>query len=137
MNDTNFELDLMSDVRIGYAVRENGSFRAVSTEMTLDDGEVFYDELPQWVIDLLSNQAELNRLSGIENEWRNSEINVIANQLMAIEEADAAIEEGLEPPSDLLFGTRNQWLSYRTKVRAWKEGNVDFPDKSKRPTRPK
>jgi len=67
----------------------------------------------------------------IEDAWRNAEIAVIGNQLMAIEEAEA----GEEVP-DLMPGTRAQWLAYRTKVRAWKEGHVDFPDASKRPVRP-
>ena len=68
----------------------------------------------------------------VEDLWRNSEISVIANQLMAIEEAEASGEE----VPDLLPGTRTQWLSYRTKVRAWKEGNIDFPDSTRRPLRP-
>ena len=67
----------------------------------------------------------------VENDWRDSEIYLISNQLMAIEEYEA----GGEVP-DLLPGTRTQWLAYRTKVRAWKEGNVLFPDSSKRPIRP-
>lgn len=67
----------------------------------------------------------------VEDAWRNSEISVIADQLMAIEEAEA----GEEVP-DLLPGTRAQWLSYRTKVRAWKDGHVDFPNALMRPTRP-
>jgi hypothetical protein len=67
----------------------------------------------------------------IEDAWRNSEINLIANQLMAIEEYEA----GGEVP-DLLPGTRTQWLAYRTKVRAWKEGHIDFPNELKRPVRP-
>lgn len=76
------------------------------------------------------------RLKAVEDAWRDAELVVIANQLLAIEEAAAAEEEGEEPPADLLPGTRNQWLSYRTKVRAWKTGNTDFPDMTKRPVRP-
>lgn len=67
----------------------------------------------------------------VEDAWRNAEISFIANQLMAIEEAEA----GEEVP-DLLPGTRAQWLSYRTKVRAWKEGGLYFPDSAYRPVRP-
>ena len=66
-----------------------------------------------------------------ENAWRTSEINTIANQLMAIEEDEAGSGDAKPLP-----GTRAQWLVYRTKVRAWKEGNLDFPDQAKRPVMP-
>lgn len=72
-----------------------------------------------------------------ENQWREVELVTIANQLLAIEEAEAAAEEGEPPPPDLLPGTRNQWLAYRTKVRAWKESNLVFPNSLFRPERPK
>lgn len=71
------------------------------------------------------------KLSSIENNWRNAEIQIISNQLMAIEEAEAG-SDGAEP----LPGTRTEWLMYRTKVRAWKDGNDDFPDQAKRPVMP-
>lgn len=77
-----------------------------------------------------------SRLISVENQWREAQLAIIANQLLAIEEAEAAAEEGVDPPADLLPGTRNQWLAYRTKVRAWKEGNVNFPDSAKRPVQP-
>ena len=67
----------------------------------------------------------------IENEWRITELLVIARQLEAIEE-----DEVDETPDDLLPGTRKQWLGYRGKVTAWKEGYPDFPDSTKRPQRP-
>lgn len=62
----------------------------------------------------------------VEDEWRLSEITFIADQLLAIEDDDPTA----------LPGTDRQWRDYRTKVRAWKEGHVDFPDESKRPVRP-
>lgn len=71
-----------------------------------------------------------------ENQWREVELVTIANQLLAVEEAEAAAEEGEDPPPDLLHGTRNQWLSYRTKVRSWSEGNPEFPGVLLRPGRP-
>jgi len=77
------------------------------------------------------------QLVAIENTWRENEILAIGNQLLAIEEAEAAAEEGEDPPADLLPGTRNQWLAYRTKVRAWKESNLVFPNSLFRPARPK
>lgn len=121
---------------LGYAVKPNGSWRAVSAEMELEEDETFYKSIPEWAIQMEEDRIERARLVTIENAWRDKEINVIANQLMAIEEAESALEEGLDPPDDLMSGTRSQWLSYRTKVRAWKEGNVDFPDANKRPVRP-
>ena len=66
-----------------------------------------------------------------EDAWRESELEVIADQLQAIEEAEAG-----EPPADLLPGTRAQWLAYRGKVRNWKEGAEHFPDFNYRATRP-
>lgn len=71
------------------------------------------------------------KLSNVESIWRETEIQVIGNQLMAIEEAEAGSENAHPLP-----GTRSQWLIYRTKVRAWKDGNDDFPDLLKRPNRP-
>ncbi|WP_124376592.1 hypothetical protein [Pseudomonas synxantha] len=71
------------------------------------------------------------KLLAIENAWRDSEIQAVSNQLMAIEEAEAGSDDA-EP----LPGTRAEWLIYRTKVRAWKDGNIEFPDEMKRPARP-
>lgn len=77
-----------------------------------------------------------SQLRAVEDAWRETQLVIIANQLLAIEEAEAAAEEGEDPPEDLLPGTRNQWLSYRTKVRAWKVGNVNFPNSALRPVQP-
>jgi len=52
-------------------------------------------------------------------------------QLEAIKEAEAD-----EPPSDLLSGTRKQWLKYRGQLSNWKEGAEFFPDQTHRPIRP-
>ena len=70
-------------------------------------------------------------LKEVEDVWREAELIVIANQLDALEEAEAG-----EVPEDLLPGTRTQWLSYRGKVRNWVDGKGDFPDITKRPVRP-
>lgn len=61
-----------------------------------------------------------------EDAWRVAELAVIADQLLAIEDEDPAA----------LPGTETQWRAYRTKVRAWKEGGVGFPDAALRPVRP-
>lgn len=70
-------------------------------------------------------------LAALEGHWRTGEQVIIANQLDAIEEADAG-----GTPKDLRPGTRVQWLAYRGEVRNWVEGEGDFPDSSKRPARP-
>jgi len=62
----------------------------------------------------------------VEDSWRAAEAAFIADQLLAIEDDDPAA----------LPGTDRQWRDYRIKVRAWKEGHPDFPDATKRPTRP-
>jgi hypothetical protein len=62
----------------------------------------------------------------VEEAWRVDEMADIADQLIAIEDGDPTA----------LPGTDLQWRAYRTKVRAWKEGAQDFPDPTKRPTRP-
>lgn len=66
-----------------------------------------------------------------ESAWRVTELPVVARQLEAIEEADADV-----PPADLLPGTRKQWLKYRGQVSNWTDTNAEFPDITKRPTRP-
>lgn len=71
-----------------------------------------------------------------EDLWRVAELVVIADQLLALEEAESSIENGEPVPEDLLPGTRSQWLSFRTKVRAWKVGAVNFPNSAFRPVRP-
>ena len=38
-----------------FAIRSDGSFRAVTPDMELVDGETRYDVLPQWVEDILAN----------------------------------------------------------------------------------
>lgn len=61
-----------------------------------------------------------------EVEWVNGELVIIADQLLAIEDDDPTV----------LPGTERDWRDYRIKVRAWKEGNVDFPNSDKRPVQP-
>lgn len=61
-----------------------------------------------------------------EDEWRLHEVAFIADQLLAIEDDDPTA----------LPGTDRQWRDYRIQVRAWKEGQADFPDATKRPVRP-
>lgn len=61
-----------------------------------------------------------------EGEWRSAEMDLIADQLLRIEDDDPT----------MLPGTATQWRAYRIKVRAWIEGAQYFPDSAYRPTRP-
>lgn len=70
--------------------------------------------------DLLSLQATE------EAVWQSYTLPLIADQLLALEDDDPTA----------LPGTEREWRDYRIQVRAWKEGNVNFPDKSMRPTPP-
>lgn len=102
-----------------YAIKPNGALRAVSEDMELFDGEVLYDDIPQWAYDII-------QATPIESSWRTSELAVIADQLIAMEDGDP----------NALPGTDRQWRDYRTLVRGWKEGHPDFPNAASRPVRP-
>lgn len=62
----------------------------------------------------------------VETEWIRDEMQVVADQLLRIEDGD---------PSALL-GTEKQWRDYRIALRAWKEGAEGFPEIGARPQRP-
>lgn len=64
--------------------------------------------------------------SNREKEWLTLEMALVAEQLLMLEDDDPLA----------LPGTDRQWRDYRIKLRAWKEGNVDYPDQTKRPVRP-
>lgn len=114
-----------------YAIKENGQFRAVAGDMELTEGETIYEQVPQWLIDVLERQQiDLQHVTA-EAEWRGSELMVISRQLEAIEEYEAG-----EAPPDLLPGTRKQWLKHRGVVSNWKVGTEHFPEKALRPVRP-
>ena len=76
--------------------------------------------------DAAAAAALIAQLTIVEDAWRVEELAVIADQLLAIEDADPAA----------MPGTETQWRSYRTKVRAWKTGAVGFPYAAQRPQRP-
>ncbi len=65
-------------------------------------------------------------LAKAELQWQTSEMAVIADQLLAIEDGDPAA----------LPGTEREWRDYRIRVRAWKEGAEGYPDSEHRPARP-
>lgn len=74
----------------------------------------------------LTPEQQLEADRNAEAAWQEMEMRFIADQLIAIEDEDPAA----------IPGTDRQWRDYRIKVRAWKEGNPDFPDGTKRPGRP-
>ena len=61
-----------------------------------------------------------------ELQWQTSEMAVIADQLLAVEDGDPAA----------LPGTEREWRDYRIQVRAWKEGAEGYPYSGHRPARP-
>lgn len=69
---------------------------------------------------------QYEELSVLQEEWRLSELSVVAEQLLALEDDDPNREPG----------TERQWRDYRIQVRAWKEGAEGFPLSENRPTRP-
>lgn len=71
-------------------------------------------------------KEEIMIKSSEEVKWVELELKFVADQLLAIEDDDPTA----------LPGTEREWRDYRIKVRAWKEGNISFPDKDKRPSRP-
>lgn len=93
----------------------------------VDTANEYYDQVwlfPGW-------SPSPSNLRRIEDDWRESELIVIAAQLDALEEVEAG-----DTPPDVLAGTRTQWLKYRGLVRNWAEGKGDYPDMTMRPKRP-
>ena len=64
--------------------------------------------------------------AGREVQWRTSEMTLIAEQLVSLEDDDPSAAPG----------TEREWRDYRILVRAWKAGADGYPDSSKRPARP-
>lgn len=111
---------------MGYAIKPNASYRAVTIDMALEPDETYYEDIPQWVYDMVeANRIRTEQVS-VENAWRAEEVGFVADQLIGMEDSDPSA----------LPGTELQWRSYRTLVRAWKEGAEYFPDSSHRPVRP-
>ena len=76
-----------------------------------------------------AEQAVRDRAAAVivEDKWRATEMALIADQLIALEDDDP----------DAMPVTEAEWRAYRTTVRNWKDGgNPKFPDATKRPVRP-
>ncbi len=65
--------------------------------------------------------------TNIETEWRADEMDFIANNLLYIED-----ENDLATAPLVIL----DWRNYRKKVMVWDTSNPDFPQATKRPTRP-
>lgn len=79
-----------------------------------------------WNFDTSAWSESPSQLIAVENQWREEQMTRVANQLLMIEDEDPKAEPG----------TTRQWRDYRIALRAWVEGNADFPDQSKRPVAP-
>lgn len=66
-------------------------------------------------------------LSKIESEWVASELDVVSEQLLMLEDDDPSA----------LSGTSREWRDYRIALRLWKDGAELYPDSKYRPLRPK
>ncbi|POA40737.1 hypothetical protein [Pseudomonas sp. GW456-12-1-14-TSB6] len=86
--------------------------------------------LPELTEEELAQQKALLDAS-VESAWRTTELQVIARQMEALEEAAAGV-----PTPDLLPGTKQQWLKFRGQLSNWKDGNEHFPEQNQRPVRP-
>lgn len=109
-----------------YAIKADGAFRAVDESMTLEEDESLYEDIPSWVYDLTEASRIKIELTAVEDSWRLSEMELIADQLIALEDGDPKA----------LAGTDRQWRDYRILVRGWKEGHPDFPNAVSRPVSP-
>lgn len=101
-----------------YAYEDNGSQDGIIPhnlrKMTPEEVEVH--------LEAGRYDALINR----EAAWVISEMAVIAEQLLMLEDSDPTA----------LPGTERQWRDYRIALRAWKEGAAGFPDAAQRPARP-
>ncbi|MDD2046084.1 hypothetical protein [Pseudomonas putida] len=70
---------------------------------------------------------DLEVQKGSELGWAAAEMQVVANQLLMLEDEDPTA----------LPGTAREWRDYRVALRAWKEGAEGFPREVSRPARPR
>jgi len=78
------------------------------------------------IADYVEPEKTFAQLAQIEDDWRISELDMIADQLLALEDDDPTA----------MFVTERQWRDYRILVRAWKGRSAHFPDLAHRPVRP-
>lgn len=88
----------------------------------IDWSQMITKEMKEAII--IAEQRVVDAMS--EAEWVKEELAVIVDQILALEDDDPTA----------LPGTEREWRDYRIQVRAWKEGNTHFPDKTLRPSPP-
>ena len=111
---------------MGYAIQESGTYRGVTEDLELFEGETYYEDVPQWAYDKLEADRVRSELVFTEDAWQLAEMTLISGQITSIEDEDPTA----------LPGSVEEWRAYRVKVRAWKEGAQFFPDLMHRPIRP-
>lgn len=94
----------------------------VGMEVTIDGG--FKVALPK--IEEPENPSGPMTEALTEAVWRDSEMVVVADQLLRLEDGDPKA----------LSGTERQWRDYRIALRSWVEGAENFPKIAHRPQRP-
>lgn len=117
----------MTSVRNGFAVRVNGSYRTVTEEMELQEGETFYYELPQWAIDLVAyNDADWNSslTLGLLTKQANAQVSALAGRITTLEwlinDQDPDDPEYVEPlPEEVI-----ELPIRRTQFTKWNSYNV-------------
>ncbi|WP_456254563.1 hypothetical protein ACP3PM_17890 [Pseudomonas iridis] len=83
-----------------------------------------FEEIPLWALDIEEQKNELQVKARLDDAWRDQELAVIADQLMALEERDAGVEA-----EDVRPGSRVLWLTYRSAVRNWSGSNDSRPER--------
>ena len=105
-----------------YAYRADGS----QDSFIIDGLVLLTDEEVDSYYERLNAAGEAIRAAAREEEWRNSEIRVVKDNLDAI----------LFEDPDALPGTESQWKAYGVALRRWKEGAESYPHEEHRPSRP-
>lgn len=122
-------------MKMNYFVDSNGRYiGAFSEDLEMPEGSTQVDAPPDnadqpWLFPGWGSSP--SEAIAREEAWRELQIPLIANQLNALEEAEADV-----PPPDLLGGTRKEWLRYRGDVRNWILGTAGYPDEQRRPKAP-
>jgi hypothetical protein len=75
---------------------------------------------------LISQETVKAKLVLAENEWVETQMGEIAEQLLMLDDEDPSAKQG----------TARQWRDYRIELRKWTGENPDFPDSGKRPLAP-
>ena len=112
-----------------YVIDENGTYVGAFGEgVPLPEG-IEVDEPPacadqSWLFPGWGPSPAVMRR--VENEWRDAEMGVAAENVTAIQFGDP----------EALPGTEAEWKAYWVALKSWVEGKGHYPDIAKRPKRP-